>query len=111
MDIQYCPSDSPLPIIWIDHGISQCFLSTVSVSITAGFLLLFGAIQLYFYRKHATRIDTEEVGQSKLFNLQIFLLIFIQILGVIRFILEAFYFDGAKIYGFMVSGLIYEKQY
>jgi hypothetical protein len=43
--------------IWINHGVSNCFLETVASSITLGFILVFGITQLFFYKKYATHIS------------------------------------------------------
>ena len=42
--------------IWINHGVSICFLDTITSSVTLGFILIFGITQLLFYRKYATPV-------------------------------------------------------
>lgn len=101
--MEYCPPNITLSEIWINHGISHCFMDTVSSSIIAGFILIFGTIQLIMYRKYSTLIDdANQIAKSKLYNLQILLLIFVPSLAIIRFILEATVYDAASVYGYMV---------
>lgn len=104
MDIAYCPPNITLSIIWTHHGISHCFMDTVSTSVIAAFILIFGTIQLWMYRRYATLIeDHNQISVSKLYNFQIFLLVFVPILAIVRFALEASFFEDARIYGYMVS--------
>lgn len=102
--IAYCPPNVTLSEIWTKNGISHCFVDTVSTSVIAGFLLVFGSLQLLMYRKYATLVDDiQQIRKSKLYNLQIFLSLLVPLLALIRFILQSTFYDGGKIYGFMVS--------
>lgn len=49
--IEYCPPNVTLGEIWVDHGISQCFMETVSAIIIGGFLLVFGTMQIIMYKR------------------------------------------------------------
>lgn len=102
--MEYCPPNVTLSVIWFNHGISQCFMDTVSTSIFTGFLLIFGSIQLYMYNKYASLIsDLNQISKSKLFYLQIFLSVVVPILAIARFILQSAIYNGGKVYGYMVS--------
>lgn len=102
--IHYCPPNVTIHDIWINHGLSHCFLDTVSSSVIAGFIILFGSIQLIIYRKYATRIeDPTQISTSKLYYLQLILLSFIPLLSVLRFVVESFAFPDSNLYGYMVS--------
>lgn len=104
----YCPPNITLAQIWVNHGISHCFMDTISTSITGGFLLFFGTIQLLIYRKYATRIeDLSQISNSRLYKLQIFLLCFVPLLCLTRFILLGFVYKDATIYGYMVIILLF----
>lgn len=102
--MEYCPPNVTLTQIWLNHGISHCFMDTVTTSIISGFLFIFGTIQLLMYRKYATPIE-DDVRPSYLYNLQIFLIAFVPMLALIRFVLQAVIYnnDGAVVYGYMVS--------
>lgn len=103
--MDYCPPNITLSVIWTNHGISHCFMDTVSTSVIAGFLLIFGTMQLLMYRRYATPInDVNQISVSKLYGFQLFLLVLVPILSITRFALEATFFVGAKIHGYMVSG-------
>lgn len=102
--IAYCPPNVTLSQVWTKNGISHCFVDTVSASAIAGFLLIFGTLQLLMYRRYAILVDdVERIRKSKLYNLQIFLSLLVPALALIRFILQSTFYDGGKVYGFMVS--------
>lgn len=101
-NLSYCPSNISVNDVWVNHGISHCFLDTVSSSVLAGFILLFGTIQLIVYRKHAISVETSQILPSKLYKLQLFLLSYVPLLAIVRFILESFVFPDAHLYGYAV---------
>ncbi|XP_055849647.1 ATP-binding cassette sub-family B member 6 [Episyrphus balteatus] len=99
----YCPPNVTLSQVWVNHGISHCFMDTVGSSVVAGFILLFGTIQLIMYKKYATRItDLSQISKSRLYGLQLFLLAFFPLLFVIRFLLMYYVYDKGEIYGYMI---------
>lgn len=102
--IEYCPPNVTIYDIWVNHGLSHCFLDTVSSSVIAAFILFFGTIQLIMYRRYGTQIeDQTQISRSKLYYLQLFLLFFMPILAITRFVLESFIFSDAHLYGYTVS--------
>lgn len=102
--MEYCPPNTTINVIWINHGISHCFMETVTTAVLASFILIFGSIQLLMYKRYATRIeDPNQISVSKLYVFQLFLLVLVPTLSVVRFALEATFFVGAKVYGYMVS--------
>uniref|UniRef100_A0A1Q3FI81 ATP-binding cassette sub-family B member 6 n=2 Tax=Culex tarsalis TaxID=7177 RepID=A0A1Q3FI81_CULTA len=103
--LQYCPTNVSMAVIWSNHGISQCFLDTVSAGVIGGFLLLFGTIQLVMYRRYGTENSPAQIGRSRMYNFQVFLLALLPVLAVVRFVLEGFVFEGAQVYGFMIVSL------
>lgn len=68
----FCRPNETLNVPWIDHGFSICFIHTLGSSVVGGFILLFGLIQLQFYRKYATRVRSNVLPRNKLFKVQIF---------------------------------------
>jgi hypothetical protein len=101
--MQYCPPNVTLSDVWINHGISQCFMETLTVSITAGLLLLFGSAQFRMYRKYGTQLTQSSLPRSKLYYAQIFITFLLPVLAVVRFILQATILNGGLISGYMVS--------
>lgn len=102
--IEYCPPNVTIHDIWINHGLSHCFLDTVSSSVLATFIIIFGSIQLILYRRYSTPIeDLSQISTSKLYYLQMFLLTVIPSLSILRFVLESFVFPDAHLYGYTVS--------
>lgn len=49
--MEYCPPNVTLGEIWVDHGISQCFMETASAALIGGFLLVFGLAQVIMYKR------------------------------------------------------------
>lgn len=106
--IDYCPPNVTLSEIWTKNGMSHCFVDTVSTSVIAGFLLIFGSLQLFVYYKYSTPIDDIVIHRArkpKLYKLQIFLSLLVPALALIRFLFQIFLYNGGKIYGFMVGTL------
>lgn len=69
---EYCPPNETLvPHIYADKGVSQCFAETISSSVTLGFMLLFGTIQFFFYRKYAIEVQHYTLPYSRFFGLQV----------------------------------------
>lgn len=103
-NLSYCPPNVTIFDIWVDHGLSHCFLDTVSSSVLAGFIVIFGTIQLIMYYKYAMPIeDSTQISRSKLYYFQLLLLTMIPSLSVLRFILESFLFPDAHLYGYTVK--------
>lgn len=99
--LHYCPPNVTFSQIWVNHGLSQCFMDTISSSVMFGFIFLFGTIELLMYRKHGTRINPNP--PSKLYIFQLLLIVIMILLVLVRFVLQGFVYDDHHIYGFMVS--------
>lgn len=104
--MQYCPPNVTLSDVWINHGISQCFMETLAVSITAGLLLLFGSAQLWMYKKYGTQLIQSSLPHSKLYYAQIFITLLLPVLAVVRFILQATLLNGGLVCGYMILSLV-----
>ncbi|KAF2900621.1 hypothetical protein ILUMI_05560 [Ignelater luminosus] len=102
----YCPPNITLSDIWVNHGTSQCFMDTVSTSIIAGFLLIAGTIQLLFYKKYGTPVANYQLSKSKLYYVQILFTLFVPILEITRFALQATILNDKQIYGYMIVSLV-----
>lgn len=101
--IEYCPPNVTIQDIWVNHGLSHCFFDTVSSSVIAAFIVIAGTIQMIIYRRYGARIeDLSQITASKLYYLQIFLLALVPSVSVLRFVLEAFIFADAHLYGYAV---------
>jgi hypothetical protein len=101
--MRYCPPNVTLGEVWINHGTSQCFMDTLTASITAGLLFLFGSAQLWIYRKYGSRAEQLRLPCSRLYCAQIFFTFLLPVLAVVRFILQATVLKGGIVYGYMVS--------
>ncbi|XP_011705031.1 PREDICTED: ATP-binding cassette sub-family B member 6, mitochondrial [Wasmannia auropunctata] len=99
--MRYCPPNITFSDIWIDHGVSKCFMDTICISIISLYLIIFGSVQLWIYRKYATETENT-LPRSKLYNLQKFVLYLVPILSVVRIILQATVLDDGMVYGYMV---------
>ncbi|XP_017103824.2 ATP-binding cassette sub-family B member 6 [Drosophila bipectinata] len=99
----YCPPNVTLSEVWTKHGISHCFMDTVGPAVYGGFLVLFGCIQLLMYRKYATRItDPTQFSRSRLYAVQLFLLLFLPVVALLRFFLNARIYPDSVVYGYMI---------
>ncbi|XP_011496749.1 PREDICTED: ATP-binding cassette sub-family B member 6, mitochondrial [Ceratosolen solmsi marchali] len=98
----YCPLNVTFDEIWINHGLSKCFMDTISSSIIALYLLIFGTIQLWMYQRYGTEIDFRTLPRSKLYILQKLFLYIIPLLSLLRIILQATILDDKQVYGYMI---------
>lgn len=105
--MRYCPPNITLDEVWVDHGMSKCFMDTVSTAIISLYLIIFGSIQLWMYRKYGTENNEIILPKSRLYNVQKFLLYFVPFLSVLRIILQATILDDGMIYGYMVRSVIF----
>lgn len=101
--LSYCPPNETLTVIWVNHGLSRCFINTVAPTLIAAFLLITGTIQIFMYKKYGTEVAPNHLPISKLYHLQIFFTIFVPILEITRFVLLATILGDKTIYGYTVS--------
>lgn len=99
----YCPPNETITDIWVDHGISKCFMGTVSNSAIAAILFIAGTIQIVMYRKYGTEVSPNHLSKSKLYHMQIFFTLFVPILEIVRFVMQATILGDKQIYGYTVS--------
>lgn len=100
--MRYCPPNITFNDIWVDHGVSKCFMDTISTSLISLYLIIFGSIQLWVYRKYGTEAEEGILPRSKLYTLQKFVLYFVPLLSILRIILQATVLDDGNVYGYMV---------
>ncbi|KAI2474120.1 ATP binding cassette (ABC) transporter subfamily B member [Diabrotica virgifera virgifera] len=106
LNISYCPPNISVWDIWVDHGIPQCFMNTVTSSVLAIYILIAGSIQLHIYRRWGVESGTRFLPRGRLYYLQTFLILFIPVLEIVRFILTATVYDDKHIYGYMIVSLV-----
>lgn len=104
--MSYCPPNITFFEIWVNHGVSKCFMDTVSTAILSFYLIVFGSIQLWMYRKYGTETPAL-LPKSRLYNVQKFFLYFVPVLSVLRLILQATVLDDKKLYGYMILTTIF----
>jgi len=104
--ISYCPPNVTFNDIWLNHGVSKCFMDTICTAVISLYLIIFGSIQLWMYRKYGTEVDENTLPKSKLYSLQKFVLYFVPFLSVLRIILQATVMDDGMVYGYMVRFII-----
>ncbi|CAO1384049.1 unnamed protein product [Diamesa hyperborea] len=105
--MDFCPPNITFRNIWTEHGLSQCFMDTVGSSAMAAFIFICGIIQLVMYRRYATRINSNRLRSSHLYNFQIFLMVLLPILAATRFGLRVFVYNSVKIYGYMILTTVF----
>lgn len=98
----FCPPNITIHDIWINHGVSHCFMDTVSSSIITGFLLVFGMTQLIIYRKYSTQIDHRRLQSSFLYKFQLFLMLLLAVIAGVRLDMRWKFYEEAEVYGYMV---------
>ena len=89
--MRFCPPNITIHDIWINNGVSTCFLETVNSSIVSLFILIFGIGQLIFYWRFATRIS-DHLPRNCLYNLQV--------LSHVRWVELCFFLWNLSMYNF-----------
>lgn len=102
----YCPPNITITTLWVDDGISECFLSTLTVTITGIFIILFGSIQLHMYHKYGTPVEIDFLPTSPLYYLQVFITFALCAQVLLRFLLQIILLDPGVLYGYMVIILV-----
>lgn len=98
----YCPPNITVTTLWLDNGISECFMATQTAVITGLFIFIFGTIQLWMYHKYGTPVDRDLLLASPLYYLQILITFLLCALALLRFILQVILLNPGIIYGYMV---------
>lgn len=101
----YCPPNVTILDVWTNHGTSQCFMDTVVGAVLGGFMLLAGTAQCCVYKKYATPIAQGNLTKTRLYGLQVALLVLMPVLEVTRFVLQAVLLNDKTIYGYMIGSL------
>lgn len=99
----FCPPNVTFINIWVNHGMSKCFMDTVSTAVISLYIFILGSAQLWMYRRYGTDSDIHTLPKSKLYHLQKFLLFFMPVLSLIRIVLQATVLDDKQVYGYMVK--------
>ncbi|XP_054265691.1 ATP-binding cassette sub-family B member 6-like [Macrosteles quadrilineatus] len=98
----YCPPNITITTLWVDNGISECFMATQTAVLTGIFIIFFGSIQLWMYRKYGTPVSMDLLPSSPLYYFQIFITFVLCALALLRFILQVILFKPGVIYGYMI---------
>ncbi|KZC11789.1 ATP-binding cassette sub-family B member 6, mitochondrial [Dufourea novaeangliae] len=102
----YCPPNITFNGIWVEHGISKCFMDTITTTVISLYLLTFGTLQLWMYNKYGTEVSALLLPKNKLYTLQKFLLYFVPILSVVRIVLQGTILDDKRVYGYMILSTV-----
>lgn len=97
----YCPPNITLDEIWLNGGVSKCFMDTLISAVISSYLVIFGTVQLWIYHKESSR-EYSTLPINKLYKLQIFLSLFIPMINLFKYILQATVLYDKQIYGYMV---------
>ncbi|CAH0391670.1 unnamed protein product [Bemisia tabaci] len=103
--MKFCPPNVTFSEIWVNHGVSQCFMETVYAGLLVGFLFIFGTIQLFYYRKYSTPVMVS-FPASKLFRVQIAITVLLAVVTISRFVVEAIIINHGIIYGYMIFSTV-----
>lgn len=100
--MKYCPPNVTLSDFWMNHGVSLCFMDTVSSSILFSYITVFGLVQHYVYRKYSTPVARQNLPRSVLFKIQVVFTLLLPVLALIRLFLQGFVLSSHVVYGYMI---------
>uniref|UniRef100_A0A0A9YUP4 ATP-binding cassette sub-family B member 6 n=1 Tax=Lygus hesperus TaxID=30085 RepID=A0A0A9YUP4_LYGHE len=102
----YCNPNETFSGIWYNHGISNCFMDTITATGLFGYLLIFGSFQLWMYRKYGSPVASHSLSTPWLFVVQILLTLSLSALAVFNFLFTTVVLNGGVIYGYMVVYMV-----
>ena len=104
--IYYCPPNVTLKQPWVKHGLTRCFLDTISTSIVSGFLILFGFIAILVYKKYGIPIQQpRSCRRSYLFKIQIVVSLVLALLPLLEFFVQS-RLNGDPLYGSLILNVV-----
>ena len=102
ISIEYCPPNVTLNHPWVNHGLTRCFLDTVSTSIIAGFFIVFGSVESLVYKKYSTSIQPRPWQRSKLFVVQVIATLILTVLPVVECFVQLYLVHNGILYGYLI---------
>ncbi|XP_072179638.1 ATP-binding cassette sub-family B member 6-like [Diadema setosum] len=88
-DAPFCPGNTSMLPIWVDKGLSRCFMETLISSIMFFIVVVLGGIQVLVFWKRAVSVEARFRMNPKWFHFQIVLTTAMIIQYVVRIILYA----------------------
>ncbi|XP_052096189.1 ATP-binding cassette sub-family B member 6-like [Mytilus californianus] len=104
--MKYCGDQLNITDIWIDEGINQCFLDTVTSGLLFVFMLIFGCLQCSMFRKYSTPIDTNTKKGTLGFTFQVLFSLILATEPVIHAVLQDTAIFPQKVYGYQILTMI-----
>ncbi len=101
----FCGNGTHIWEAWRDHGLTHCFLDTVTSSILFGFIFLFGGAQILIYWKYSTVLERRWLPKSCLYQLQILLCILMSVESVVHFSLRATVIGAKTVYVYNIMSM------
>nr|XP_054767869.1 ATP-binding cassette sub-family B member 6-like [Lytechinus pictus] len=88
-EASFCPGNSSLVPIWVDHGLSRCFMETLVSSIMFFVVVVLGGIQVLVFWKRAMDVEERFRTNPFWFRLQFFLTITMITQYILRIVMYA----------------------
>lgn len=102
----YCPDNVTLLDIWVNNGISQCFMDTITPVVLSVYMMIFGLLEFRAYWRHGTEWNFGVLPKTKLYILQLFLSFFLIFLAIVKAIVDTMVIYHGTIYGFWVRNIL-----
>ncbi|XP_065206323.1 ATP-binding cassette sub-family B member 6 [Planococcus citri] len=96
----YCPGNVTVLDIWVNNGISQCFMDTITPAVLSIYMVIFGLLEWREYWRHGTEWNVGVLPKTKLFILQLFLSYFLIFLAIVEAIVNTFVIYHGTIYAY-----------
>ncbi|KAJ6633177.1 ATP-binding cassette sub-family B member 6 [Pseudolycoriella hygida] len=88
---RYCPLNTTGSDIWIEYGITQCWLSTTISVLLTGFVLAFGSIEMLVYRKSAVPVkEPTKLPDGQFYKFQMLLLTLYSVMPFVEITVSAY---------------------
>lgn len=96
----YCSTNTTIGQVWVDNGLSRCFLETLFASFQAFLMLILGVIQILLFWKRAVQIEDRYKPGPGWCRLQIGLTILMIVQYIVRIVLLATLGDD-EVFGYI----------
>lgn len=100
--MHFCPNNISFTDIWINNGVSPCFMDTISSVFLFSYIAICGGIEHIIYKRYSTPVDSGLVKKSCLYNLQIALCVLLPVISLLRFVLQVTLIGHGVVCGYIV---------
>ena len=105
----FCGNGSSFSPVWVDKGFTHCFTETVASSILFGIGVVFGCIELIFYKRYSTVVENRFLLCSCLFICQIFLSCILVLEPILNILFHYFWLNPGIVAPYQILSAVFSS--